>query len=260
MKRKFAAAALLCLTALPAMAQVFDGPHAYEACLIIAKKNPEQGWEEAIGWQSLGGGEAARHCAAVALIGLKKYGEAATRLETLANESVRADALRAEMFAQAAQAWLLEGKTARADSAQRAALILAPGNIEILLDHAVLLASVNHYAEAEQVLSSVLLRQPNRVEALVLRASAFRYLDNLPGAEDDVNKAVQLDPDFADALLERGILRRLKGDDAGAREDWVKVISLQPDGPAADTARRNLEKLDVREKNAEPPRVRNQRR
>lgn len=253
-------AALIAFAATPAAAQVFDGPHAYEACLIIAKKNPEQGWEDAIGWQSLGGGEAARHCAAVALIGLKKYGEAATRLETLANESIRDDVTRAEMFAQAAQAWLLEGNVPRADAAQRAALTLAPGNIEILMDHAVLLASVNHYREAAEVLTTVLQRQPNRVEALVLRASAFRYLDNLPSAEDDVNKAVQLDPDFPDALLERGILRRLKGDDGGAREDWLKTIALQPDGAAADTARLNLEKLDVRQKDAEPPRVRDRRR
>lgn len=260
MKRLSLALLLLAATAVPASAQVFDGPHAYEACLIIAKKAPEQGWEEAIAWQSLGGGEAARHCAAIALIGLKKYGEAATRLETLANESKRDEPTRAEMFAQAAQAWLLEGNVARADSAQRAALSLAPGNIEILMDHAVLLASINHYAETAEILSTVLLRQPNRVEALVLRASAFRYLDNLPGAEDDIAKAVPLDPDFPDALLERGMLRRLKGNDAGAREDWLKVIALQPDGAIADTARRNLEMLDVRDKDAGSTRPRDQRR
>ncbi|HSV29935.1 MAG TPA: hypothetical protein VLL76_10260 [Candidatus Omnitrophota bacterium] len=251
---------LLAALALPAAAQTFDGPKAYEACLIIAKKSPEQGWEEAIAWQSLGGGEAARHCAAVALIGLKKYGEAATRLETLANESKRDDATRAEMLAQAAQAWLLEGNTMRADAAQRAALTLAPGHPEILMDHAVLLAGLNHFSEVVEVLSSVLRRQPNRVEALVLRASAFRYLDNLPGAEDDVAKAISLDPEFADALLERGMLRRLKGEDAGAREDWLKVIALQPEGVAADTARRNLEMLDVKDKDAEPTRLRDRRR
>lgn len=260
MNRTLLAVLLTAVAALPAAAQVFDGPQAYQACLAIAKNNPEQGWEEAIGWQSLGGGEAARHCAAVALIGLKKYGEAATRLETLANESTREDETRAEMFAQAAQAWLLEGNVARADSAQRAALTLAPGQPEILMDHAVLLAGLNHYSEVVEVLSSILRAQPNRVEALVLRASAFRYLDNLPGAEDDIAKAMSLDPDFADALLERGMLRRLGGNDAGAREDWLRVIALQPEGAAADTARRNLEKLDVKDKDAEPTRVRDHSR
>lgn len=237
--------ALLSLPA-PALAQTIEGPREYQACILVAKKNPEAGWEEALAWQSLGGGEAARHCAAVALIGLGKYGEAASRLETLANESVRADDVRAEMLAQAAQAWMLQGNLPRADSAQRGALVLSPGNPDILLDHAVLLAQVSHYAEAVATLSQVLRAQPNRVEALTLRGTAFRYLDNLPGAEDDINQALKLDPDFPDALLERGILRRLKGDDKGARADWMRTIERAPEAEAAELARKNLEKMDVK--------------
>ncbi len=233
---------------LPARAEIIDGPQAYRNCLILAKTKPEQGWEEALAWQSLGGGEAARHCAAVALIGLGKYGEAATRLETLANESVRADSVRAEMMAQAGQAWMMLGNLQRADAAQRSALILSPGNPDILLDQAVLLAQLHHYNEAVEILGRVLRAQPNRIEAMVLRASAFRYLDNLPGAEDDVNSALKLDPDYPDALLERGMLRRLKGDDVGAREDWLRTIDLAPEAAAADTARANLEKMDVKQK------------
>lgn len=234
--------------AAPGHAQAIGGLEEYRTCLILAKQKPMEGWEEALAWQSLGGGEAARHCAAVALIGLGKHAEAATRLETLANESVREDSVRAEMLAQAAQAWMLAGNLTRADAVQRGALKLAPGNPDIMLDHAVLLAQVHHYREAVEVLSSVLRNQPNRVEALTLRASAFRYLDDLPGAEDDVNNALKLHPDFADALLERGILRRLKGDDAAAREDWLSAMAAAPDSEAADTARTNLEKLDVKVK------------
>lgn len=254
MRRSLLLAALAAFTLsvpaalVPAWGQVIDGPQEYRNCLILAKTKPEQGWEEALAWQSLGGGEAARHCGAVALIGLGKYGEAATRLETLANESVRADSVRAEMLAQAGQAWMLLGNVQRADAAQRGALILSPGNPDILLDQAVLMAQVHHYQEAMDVLSQVLRAQPNRIEALTLRGSAFRYLDNLPGAEDDISTALKLDPDFPDALLERGILRRMKGDDAGAREDWLRAIELAPESSAAETARGNLEKMDVRQK------------
>lgn len=237
---------VLAALATPALAEIIEGPAEYRTCLILAKQKPEQGWEEALAWQSLGGGEAARHCAAVALIGLGKYAEAASRLETLANESVREDLVRAEMLAQAAQAWVMAGNVTRADSVQRGALKLAPGHPDILIDHAVLLAQVHHYREAVDVLSAVLRAQPNRVEALTLRASAFRYLDNRPGAEDDIAQALKLDPDFPDALLERGILKRLKADDAGAREDWLRAIQLAPDSDAAETARKNLEKLDVK--------------
>lgn len=246
--KRLLAATLIAVFASPVAAQVIDGPQEYRTCLVLAKTKPEQGWEEAIAWQSLGGGEAARHCAAVALIGMGKYGEAATRLETLANESVRADPVRAEMLAQAAQAWLLLGNTQRADAAQRAALILSPGNPDIMLDQAVLLAQISHYREAVDVLSAVLRAQPNRVEALILRASAFRYLDNLPGAEDDIATALKLDPDFPDALLERGILARMKGEDNVAREAWLKAMDIAPESTAADTARRNLEKMDVKVK------------
>lgn len=230
----------------PVGAQTFDGPEAYRACLIIARNAPETGWEEAIAWQSLGGGEPARHCAALALIGLGKHKEAATRLETLANETKRDDATRAEMFAQAAQAWIMADDFPRADSNQRAAMVLAPDNLEIVMDHAVLLAQVGHMAEAADMLSVVLARQPNRVEALVLRASARRALDNLAGAGVDISRAMDLDPAFPDGLLERGMLRRMGGDEAGAREDWLAVIAAQPDGVTADMARRNLELLDMK--------------
>lgn len=245
MSRLILFAAVLLLP-VAARAEIIDGANEYKACLTLAKKNPEAGWEEALAWQSLAGGEAARHCAAVALIGLGKYEEAASRLETLANESVREDSVRAEMLAQAAQSWLMAGNVMRADSAQRGALVLSPGNPDILVDHAVLLAQVHHYAEAADVLTRVLRSQPNRVEALTLRASAFRFLDNIPGAEDDVNQALKLDPDFPDALLERGILKRLRGDDSGARADWIRAIDLAPEAESADLARKNLEKLDVK--------------
>ncbi|HTH17538.1 MAG TPA: tetratricopeptide repeat protein [Magnetospirillum sp.] len=242
-------AVVLTALAVPAAAQeVIDGPQEYRNCLILAKTKPDQGWEEALAWQSLGGGEAARHCGAVALIGMGKYGEAATRLETLANESVRADSVRAEMLAQAAQAWVLLGNIPRADSALRGALTLSPGNPDILMDQAVLMAQIAHYNEAADILSKVLRAQPNRIEALTLRGSAFRFLDNIPGAVDDIETALKLDPDYSEALLERGILRRMKGDDAGAREDWLRAINLVPESAAADTARRNLEKMDVKQR------------
>lgn len=246
--RRALLALILSALAIPAQAQTIDGPEEYRICLVLAKDKPEQGWEEALTWQSLGGGEAARHCGAVALIGLGKHAEAATRLETLANESVRDDSVRAQMLAQAAQAWMLAGKLNRADAALRGALILAPGDPEILLDHAVLLAQVHHYGEAVDILTGLLRRQPHRVEALVLRASAFRYQDNLPGARDDVEQALKLDPDFPDALLERGILRRLAGDEAGAREDWRRAIEVAPHTEAAETARLNIQKMEMKAK------------
>lgn len=226
--------------------QTLDAAKTYAHCLALAKQKPEQGWEEALAWQGLGGGEAARHCAAVALIGLGKYGEAATRLETLANESVREDSLRAEMFAQAAQAWSREeGQMGRAESAIRAARILDPNNPELMIDQAMLWAEMGRYLQAEEILSTLLSRQPNRVEALVLRASARRFLNDLDGAWADIDHAVELDPLFSEGLLEHGILQRLRGNDAAARIDWLKAYNLDSRGPVGEMARRNLDLLDT---------------
>jgi regulator of sirC expression with transglutaminase-like and TPR domain len=94
----------------------------------------------------------------------------------------------------------------------------------------------------------VLRVQPNRVEAMVLRAAANRQLDKTDLAEDDVARALALDPAFPDALLERGMLRRLKGRDAEARADWMKVLELVPETSVADSARAQLEKMDVKTK------------
>lgn len=220
----------------------------YRVCLQLAKSKPDDGWEESLAWQSLGGGEPARHCGAVALIGMRKYEDAAKRLEDLASESKRDNAIRAQMLEQAGQAWLMAGNTDRADAVQRAALHLMPGLPDLLLDHAVTLAQVHHYQEAKAELDDLLRRQPNRVEALALRASARRYLDDLPGARTDIERALELDPGFPDALVERGIIRRLQGDDAGARADWLKVVQSVPKGPVLDEAQRNLELLDVKGK------------
>jgi tetratricopeptide (TPR) repeat protein len=230
-----------------AVAQAIDAPKEYRNCFILAHQKPEEGWEQALAWQSLGGGEPARHCGAVALISLGKYEEAAQRLEALAAESRRVEAVRAEMLAQAGQAWLLAGKPERALAAQETALQMAPGTPDLLLDKAVTLAQVHHYKDAVAVLSEVLRRQPNRVEAMTLRASAHRYLDQIPLAKDDIARALVLDPGFPDALLERGMLRRLDDDRIGARQDWLKVLELShPDSAAAESARKNIEMMDVK--------------
>ena len=225
-----------------------QGVQEYRTCLSMARSSPEDGWEEALAWQSMGGGEAAHHCAAVALIGMHRYEEAGKRLEALANESRREAPLRAEMLAQAGQAWLLAGDLSRADAAQRAALQLAPGTPELLLDHSVTLAQAHQYKEVVDEMSDLLRRQPNRIEAITLRASAYRYLDNLAAADTDLARALELDPGYPDALVERGRVRRLRGDDDGARQDWMMVVKTVPSGAVLEEAQRNLELLDVKQK------------
>jgi tetratricopeptide (TPR) repeat protein len=215
--------------------------------MTLAREDPAAGFERAETWRSEGGGDPARHCAAVALIELGRHAEAAGRLEALAQDLRPAHReLRAEVLGQAGQAWLLADDNQRAHAAQSAAIETDPKNLELWIDRSVTLASAQNYWEAIDDLNHALDIDPERADALIFRATAYRYLDALELALEDVTKALGSSPDNPDGLLERGILRRLIGDDLGARADWLAVTKFAPESPAAESARRNLERMDVK--------------
>ncbi len=220
--------------------------------MILARAAPAAGLDSALGWAARGGGGGARHCAAVALIGLGQYREAAQRLERLAADLRTADlqagdpALGLDVLAQAGQAWILAGDTARAVAVQSAALDLDPDNVELLLDRSITLATTKNYWEAVDDLNRALELAPGRPDLLILRASAYRTLDAPDLAREDIALALGRAPNSPDALLERGILRHLEGDEGGARSDWLRVIGLAEGTPSAKTARANLARLDGR--------------
>lgn len=217
----------------------------YKFCLDLARSYPEQGNEFAGKWVGLRGGEPAKHCQAVALMGLREYTDAATRLEELAQSSKRDNAVRAGMLAQAGQSWLLAGDTQRAHAAQTAAIKLSPNDPQLLLDRAGTLAEAKNYWEAIDDLNAAIALDPKNAEAFAFRASAYRMVDADDLALDDAERAVALDPNNLSALLERGNLHRMKGRDNEARADWLKILSLAPESETAKAARANIEKLDV---------------
>ncbi len=219
----------------------------YEACIKLTKREPELAFESALSWRDQGGGFPARHCAALALVGMKKYHIAAPRLEKLADEMLKAGSdFVIPVLSQAANAWLLAEDYSRANAVASAALELEPGNIELLIDRSRILAKAENYKEAFDDLDLVLRLDPSRPDALAFRAAALRQLGNNIRAMEDAELALSLQPDLIDALIERGILHRLAGNAEAARKDWLKVLDLSPHSPAGETARRNIEKLDVR--------------
>lgn len=224
-----------------------DNARQYQHCIALARQKPQEGWEEALAWTSLGGGEPARHCGAIALIGLRQFEEGAKRLEDLAAQSHAEAKLRAGMLAQAGQAWLLDKNPERAVAAQTAALKLVPDAPDLLVDRAESYGEAKNYKDALTDLDRALTLAPDRVDALTFRATAKRFLDDTKGAAADIARALQLDPLNQDAWLESGILKRLSSDDAAARKAWLKVLEIAPSSPAADMARRDIELLDVKE-------------
>lgn len=223
-----------------------DPSREYSDCMAQAREDPEAGLERAFGWRDLGGGDPARHCIAIALIGLKRYEDAARRLEALAQEiSAENEGLRPAILAQAAQVWHLADQLERALAVQDAAVNLAPEDGELRIERAITLATLGRFWDAVDDLNRAFDLTPDRPEILALRASAYRHLEVLDLARDDIERALALAPDDPNALLERGMLRRLAGDPAAARNDWLRVIALAEGQPQADAARAALARLDV---------------
>ena len=241
---------LMACLALPSRAQAqefVDHAAEYEACLRLVEVRPDDAFESALAWRDRGGGDAARHCVALALVELGHYGEAALRLQRLADSLGNDSAhLRLDILGQAGQAWLLEGELARADAVQSAALKFAPDNVDLLLDRGITRAEAADYWAAIEDLSRAARLAPARADVLIFRASAYRYVGENDLARNDVDRALVIEPDNPAALLERGNLKRLAGDDAGARADWLRVTSLAENTPAGASAQANLAKLDVK--------------
>ena len=232
------------LVAAPSLAQEIVPAREYQACMKLARDNPEQGFGRATSWLGLGGGDAAHHCQAVALVGLGQHSEGARRFEELA-QGVRArPSFRAELFAQAAQAWLLAGQPARAEGVLNSALGLDPENPELFVDRAQAAAAMGAWKRAEEDLGAALNMDPELVDALVFRAAARRHLGDMKNAEADAEAALKRDPGSIEAHLENGILHRHAGRKSAARVSWLEVIRHAPGTPAARAARDHLQQMD----------------
>lgn len=242
----------LLLLGAPAWAQTAPDPKledpagTYALCLDTARAYPDRGLELAGKWIGLGGGEPAKHCRAIALIGLKEYAEAASSLEDMAKDSKRPAVLRAGLLAQAGQAWFLGEDLNKADAALSTALKLAPDDPNLLVDRAEILADAGKYWEAIDDLNIAITKAPGSADAYAFRASAYRMLDAPDLAMEDAEHAVALDGKHLGALLERGNLYLLQKRTDEARRDWMRILELAPESDAARSARANIEKLDVR--------------
>jgi tetratricopeptide (TPR) repeat protein len=228
----------------PVNAEEIDAKKEYARCMKLAKTKPQKGFDVAIFWVGVGGGDAAKHCLAVSLLELKQYKEAAKRLEALAQEIRASKEFKAVILGQAGQALMLAGKYSQAVGVLTAAIKLNPKDLLLLVDRAQVAALQKDFARALKDLNHVLDEVPRYVDALVFRASAKRQLDQSDSAEIDINLALSIDNNHLEALLEHGILRRLLEDRSGARKDWLKIIKLSPDSEAARLARANLQRMD----------------
>lgn len=239
----FAVAAIL--TGAATAQNAADDAH-YRACMTRVGSDPQGAFDMALAWTGEGGGMAARHCGAAALLALGLAKDAATRLESIAQDYMGTPQQRTRLLSDAAKAWLSADETERAEGVLDAALALDDQNPDLRTDRAVVRAVRGNLAGAEADLDGALAINPFDVEAWTLRANARRRLGNTDGALKDAERALALDPGSPEALLERGLLRAGARNTAGARQDWLALLRKAPDSGAADAAREHLERLDVR--------------
>ena len=236
------------VVAAPRNSGAIDHEQQYTACMNLAKTRPREAYASANTWYDRGGAEAAQHCAAIALFGMGQYVEAANQLERLADaQPGDRNRLRADLYAQAGQSWLLANYPDRALVAQGNALALQPNSVEFLIDRAVTFAGIDRLADALRDLNRALQISPRRHDALTLRATALRLGGQPAKAAADVEQAIKLNPNYPEAYLERGLQRKAGGQTAHAREDFIKVLRLVPEGSnLAAQVRVQLESSDLK--------------
>jgi tetratricopeptide (TPR) repeat protein len=214
------------------------GRDRYDNCLLLVRSEPQRALNAALDWEKTGNA-AATHCAAVAMVALRRYTDAAIKLNNLARATSGA-ADSATLFDQAGNAWLLARRPSDANSSFSAAIALLPGDADLLVDRARGYAMAVDWRSADADLTAALAKNPNRADLYVLRASARHAMGRKLDARTDIDQALRVQPANADALEERGELKAEAGDSAGAQSDWQAVIAQSPRSSAASTARQNL--------------------
>jgi tetratricopeptide (TPR) repeat protein len=222
------------------------GTSRYERCLTLAKNSPRDAASAADNWHTAGGGAAALHCQALALTALRRYAEAAVKLDQAAIIAPSGEHdLRIALYDQAGNAWLLAGNAEKAEASLSTALALSPRDEDILFDRARARAARKDWSGAENDLTKLLTFDGDRADAWVLRASARHAEGRRAEASADIAHALAVYPDYPEALVERGTMKLEAGDAAGARADWQAVIHAAPNGDAATAARQHLADMTV---------------
>jgi Tfp pilus assembly protein PilF len=223
----------------------------YDHCVALVQQDPAAAAKNGADWFAGGGGAPALQCEALALVALKRYGDAAAKLdEAGSDKSVSDVAMRAALLDQAGNAWLLAGQAGKAEASLTLALSLAPKDQDILADRARARGLRKDWKDAEADLTAVLAADPNRADIYVLRASARHAEGRKADARADLVQAFNIYPNYPEALVERGTIEFEGGDIAGARADWQLAAKEAPDSDAGASARERLQAITVP---AKPP-------
>ena len=216
----------------------------YDECIRTAQSAPGSALSVADNWYANGGGDAARHCRAMALAALGSFREASRGVVELA-QSTSDPAARADLYTQAGDFQMAASDAIAARGLFDQALALEPGNFEALDGRSRAAAAQRDFAAAITDLNRLLWMVPGDAEALSLRAAARRQTGDRAGALADAQAAIDADPNSAVAYFERGAARAISGDRDGARRDWLESERLDPGGETGQLAVSNRLRLPL---------------
>lgn len=252
MALKMGVALMLALGSVVAGAQeLTSGPELdrarYDGCVRAVPTQAAKSLEFARQWQEKGGGLPARHCAALALLRLERFSDAARMLEAAGAEAaVAKEPQAADFWDQAGNAWFLAGDRPKATAAFDRAIVLvgefAPQRAAAMhVDRARVAADGGDLGAARADLDRAQALAPDYTVAHMLSAALARRQGDMGRALRDIARASALAPADADVMLEQGNIAAASGDLAAARKVWEMVVRAAPGSPAAEIAGRALQ-------------------
>lgn len=187
----------------------------FQQCVALIEEDAPRAYEEGMAWAAEGQALGGYRCAAMALIAQNRADEGARRLDSLASALNPAESgLRAELFSQAGNAWLLAREPGRARSSFTRAIATLqsdPAQLpDLLIDRARAYAMEREWRSAEEDLSRALDIRPGDALALRLRAAARMRQSSFDLAEADALAAVAAEPENVENYLILGHVRESK--------------------------------------------------
>lgn len=184
----------------------------FAQCLRLVDENPVRAYEEGMAWAAEAQSVHAYRCAAMALIAQNRFDEGARRLQSLASAVAPENtALRAELWSQAGNAWLLAREPGQARSNFTRAITTLESDPQqlpdLLIDRARAYAMESDWRPAEEDLSRSLDIRPDSALALRLRAAVRMNQRSYDLAEADARAAIRLEPTNEENTLVLGDIR-----------------------------------------------------
>lgn len=187
----------------------------YTRCTGLVASQPQLAYNQASSWRADGGGAAAMHCQALALLQLGQPHRAAGVLDAAAQALDALPAAAADLHAQAGNAWLLGGDASRAVARFTWALDRlppsAPARSDVLIDRARSHAVLEDKPRTLADLSAAHALAPKNAGILLLRAELYLSLGATATAQADLAAAKLLPLDADNTILQGKLQARLTG-------------------------------------------------